>query len=97
LLKVPSRTLDIVRTLYQVRKFDIVVVPGTGILDDFGEPWYAMPYDLFKWSLAAMLGGRPFTFVSVGAGPIQHPLSSWWRLLEWRNIVRSVTTSLGPT
>jgi polysaccharide pyruvyl transferase WcaK-like protein len=77
LLKVPSRTLDIVRTLYQVRKFDIVVVPGTGILDDFGEPWYAMPYDLFKWSLAAMLGGRPFTFVSVGAGPIQHPLSTW--------------------
>lgn len=77
MLKLPWRLFDIVRAFRDVRKFDIIVVPGTGILDDFGERWQAMPYDLFKWSLAAKLSRRPFAFVNIGAGPIQHPLSTW--------------------
>jgi polysaccharide pyruvyl transferase WcaK-like protein len=69
--------LDFMRTLSVVRTFDAFLVPGTGILDDFSERWQAMPYDLFKWGIAARLARRPFAFVSVGAGPIKRPLSRW--------------------
>jgi polysaccharide pyruvyl transferase WcaK-like protein len=36
-----------------------------------------MPYHLFRWGLACRLAGTPFAFVSIGAGPIHHPLSRW--------------------
>jgi polysaccharide pyruvyl transferase WcaK-like protein len=51
------------------------------MLDDFGEHWRAMPYDIFKWSLAARLTGRPFAFVSIGAGPVAGSISK--RLFKW--------------
>ena len=65
------------RTIRGARGFDIVLVPGTGILDDFGERWHDMPYNLFRWGAACRLVGTPFVFVSIGAGPIHHPLSRW--------------------
>jgi polysaccharide pyruvyl transferase WcaK-like protein len=68
---------DLIRTLFVVHTFDSFLVPGTGILDDFSERWQAMPYDLFKWGIAARLAGRPFAFISVGAGPIKRPISRW--------------------
>lgn len=58
-----------------LRHVDLVIVPGTGILDDFGDRPRGMPYHLFRWSSMAKLAGKPFTFLSVGAGPITHPLS----------------------
>jgi polysaccharide pyruvyl transferase WcaK-like protein len=73
----PLRLADFVRALYLARKFDLFIVPGTGILDDFSERWQAMPFDLFKWSVAAKLNRRPLALVSVGAGPIHHPISRW--------------------
>lgn len=77
LVGLPFRFLEIMRTLYLARRFDVFVVPGTGILDDFNERWQAMPYDLFRWSVSAKLYGRPFALVSIGAGPIHHPISRW--------------------
>lgn len=74
---VPFRFLDLLRALYLARRFDVILVPGTGILDDFSERWQAMPYDLFKWGICAKLFRRPFAFVSIGAGPIIHPISRW--------------------
>ena len=55
----------------------MIVVPGTGMLDDFGERWRDMPYHLFRWGLACRMARTPFAFVSIGAGPIHHPLSRW--------------------
>lgn len=60
-----------------LRRVDLVIVPGTGILDDFGESPRGMPYHLFRWSLAARLAHRRFAFLSVGGGPITHPVSRW--------------------
>lgn len=60
-----------------VRRVDAVVVPGTGILDDFGVRPQQMPWDLFRWTLVAKVTRTPFAFVSVGAGPIEHPVSRW--------------------
>jgi polysaccharide pyruvyl transferase WcaK-like protein len=54
---------------------DAVVVPGTGILDDFGMQPHQMPYELFRWSALSHLLRRPMVLLSVGAGPIEHPTS----------------------
>jgi polysaccharide pyruvyl transferase WcaK-like protein len=78
LLKLPSRFYRLVQKANFVRKADVIIVPGTGILDDFGErPLNGMPATLFIWSILARLCGTKFAFVSVGAGPIHHPLSRW--------------------
>ncbi|WP_088342858.1 MULTISPECIES: polysaccharide pyruvyl transferase family protein [Rhodomicrobium] len=77
LLGAPNRLLDLIRAVRIARGFDVILVPGTGILDDFGERWKDMPYILFNWTLACRLAGTPFAFVSIGAGPIVHPFSRW--------------------
>jgi len=65
----------------RMSRFDLLIIPGTGILDDFGTgPWF-MPYMLFRWCLCARLCGAEIWFVSIGAGPIHHPMSR--RLMKW--------------
>ena len=48
----------------------MLIVPGTGLVNDaFGlHDWG--PYSLFKWTLMAKLRGCRVLFVSIGAGPI---------------------------
>jgi polysaccharide pyruvyl transferase WcaK-like protein len=53
----------------------VLLVPGTGILDDFNESPFGLPYEIWRWCHAAKLGGAKIGFVSVGAGPIAHWLS----------------------
>lgn len=76
------------RQYAKARSLDAVVVPGTGILDDFGEPAWGMPGALFKWVLLARLAGRPVHLVSIGAGPVVSPISR--RLLA--AVARMATT-----
>lgn len=52
-----------------------VVVCGTGILDDFEEPWWGMPWSLALWAVSARARRRPFALVAVGAGPIDGRVS----------------------
>lgn len=73
--KLAGRVWDLASTLGALRGVDLMIVPGTGILDDFGERPYGMPLDLFRWCLAARLLGAKVAMVSIGAGPIRHPLS----------------------
>jgi len=75
LLKIPGKLADFVQTVSRIRKSDVMIFPGTGILDDFGERPAGMPYDIFKWCLAARLVGTRIAFVSIGAGPIRNRLS----------------------
>lgn len=81
LRKLWTRMADIALTLRNVRGFDTLIIPGTGILDDFGEPPQGMPLTLFLVCLVARLRGIKIAFVSVGAGPINHPLSR--RLMKY--------------
>jgi polysaccharide pyruvyl transferase WcaK-like protein len=76
-LKVLGKVRDLVRAFREIRRADVMIVPGTGILDDFGEPPQGMPLDIFIWCLAARMSGTKLAFASVGAGPIGHPLSRW--------------------
>jgi polysaccharide pyruvyl transferase WcaK-like protein len=75
--KVLHKIEDLFLTIWHIRKFDVVIVPGTGILDDFGERPYGMPWDILRWCFGARLMGARVAFVSIGAGPIRHPLSRW--------------------
>ncbi len=81
LLGIPRRLANWGYAITQSRKFDLLIIPGTGILDDFGTgPWF-IPYMLFRWCLSAKLCGTEIWFISIGAGPIHHPMSR--RLMKW--------------
>jgi len=54
---------------------DCLLIPGTGILDDFGATVMGHAYQLWKWCAAARGLGVPVKFVSVGAGPVEKPWS----------------------
>jgi len=76
-----ARLSDVALTVRTIRGFDALVIPGTGVLDDFGEPPQGLPLTLFSVCLVARLRGIKVGFVSVGAGPIRHPLSR--RLMKY--------------
>jgi polysaccharide pyruvyl transferase WcaK-like protein len=58
-----------------LRGVDAFIVPGTGALDNFGDRFWGAPASLLAWCLAARLRSARLAFVSVGAGPIDHPIS----------------------
>jgi polysaccharide pyruvyl transferase WcaK-like protein len=77
-MRAASEPLGWVNAIRLLRRVDAVVVPGTGILDDFGvRPWQ-MPYDLFRWAVCTRLAGAKLVYLSIGAGPI---CSRWSRVL----------------
>lgn len=78
LLGMPSRIANIAHSLKHAGNLDLLLIPGTGILDDFGASPLGLPYELWRWCHAAKLGGAKVGFVSVGAGPIVHPLSRFF-------------------
>lgn len=75
LLKLPSKATDFARAFRTMWGADAMIIPGTGILDDFGERPLGMPLTIFVWTLAARLAGAEVAFVSIGAGPIRKGLS----------------------
>lgn len=77
LFRIPGGLVDLVRTIRAARRFDLLVAPGTGLLDDFGTGPFNWPYTLLKWCMAARLSGAQIWLVSIGAGPIENPLSRW--------------------
>jgi polysaccharide pyruvyl transferase WcaK-like protein len=68
-------------TYRAARRLAVIIVPGMGILDDFGLRPQGVPYILFRWTLCARLARTPFAFVGIGAGPIKNPKSR--RLMGW--------------
>lgn len=75
MLHAPRRTIGFCCALLLASQLDFIVVPGTGILDDFNENPFGWPFAVLRWSLAARLTGTRMIFVSIGAGPVNHPLS----------------------
>ncbi len=75
LLRVPYRLLGIWHAIRETRKLDVIIVPGTGFLDDFQDSPFGWPFMVFKWCLAGWLLRKDIFFVCIGAGPINHWLS----------------------
>ncbi len=64
-----------------LRTADCLLVPGTGILDDFGATVMGHAWPMWQWCAAARQLGVPVKFLSVGAGPAERPWSR--RLFRW--------------
>ncbi|KAB2674935.1 dTDP-4-dehydrorhamnose 3,5-epimerase [Brucella tritici] len=78
LMQAPRRIWNFANSMALGRKLDFLIVPGTGFLDDFSADPFGWPFAILRWSLAARLSGAELLMVSIGAGPINHPLSRWF-------------------
>jgi polysaccharide pyruvyl transferase WcaK-like protein len=77
-VKALGKGVDIVRTASWVRRHDVVIVPGAGVLEASLPLWpWGMPYALFLLSLSGRLFGTKVAFVSVGAAAINQRLTRW--------------------
>jgi polysaccharide pyruvyl transferase WcaK-like protein len=56
----------------------MLVAPGTGLLTNFEWKIFGRSYATFKWSIIAKLCRCKLFFVSIGAGPIRHPINRWF-------------------
>ena len=67
-----------VKSLRAVSGTDMLIIAGTGIVSDHLCGPLDWPYDIFKLSVLAALCRVKLVFLSVGVGPIHHPLSRWF-------------------
>jgi polysaccharide pyruvyl transferase WcaK-like protein len=82
--RMPYKLLGPIRAFRILRRFDALIIPGTGILDDFGERPRGVPFVIFKWAVAARLARCRLAMVSIGAGPIHRRLSRFFMLTAAR-------------
>ena len=77
LIRIPTELLQWIKAFKTLKGTDMLVMTGTGMLGDFGIGPFDLHYEIIKWSIIAKLRRCKLLFVSVGAGPIDHPLSRW--------------------
>ena len=77
-LKVLGKLLDPFRTWAWVRNFDVVIVPGMGVLEATLplRPW-ALPYSLFWLGVTARLAGTKVALVGVGSDVVRKRATRW--------------------
>jgi polysaccharide pyruvyl transferase WcaK-like protein len=78
------------RMLRLMRRSDVLLIPGTGIVTDGSCGSFGWPYDMFKLAVLARLSGKQIIFLSVGAGPFRYRLGCWFirgalRLAHYRS------------
>jgi polysaccharide pyruvyl transferase WcaK-like protein len=71
----PSEPYRWVKAFMMLRRTDMLIIPGTGLLTDAYGLFNWGPYNLFKWSLISKICRCKLLFVSVGAGPIYGTLA----------------------
>ena len=78
-LKAFGKVADIARTARWVRRHDVVIVPGMGVLEATLpiRPW-GFPYALFLVSLWGKVFGTKVALVSVGANAMRQPGTRWF-------------------
>jgi polysaccharide pyruvyl transferase WcaK-like protein len=74
---IPSELTRWFKGLMRLRRVDMLIIPGTGLLTDTSGFVGWGPYSVFKWSLTAKLCRCKLLFVSVGAGPIYSTLGKY--------------------
>lgn len=74
---IPSELYRWIAGFMRLRRTDVLIIAGTGLLTDaYGLTGWG-PYNLFKWSLMAKICRCKLFFVSVGAGPINSAAGKW--------------------
>jgi len=67
---IPSEPYRWIQAFGILRRLDVLIVSGTGLLTDISGLLNWGPYTVFKWTLMAKLCRCKVVFVSVGAGPV---------------------------
>jgi polysaccharide pyruvyl transferase WcaK-like protein len=77
-LKVMSRGIDAFRTVSWVRRHEVIIVPGMGVLEASLplRPWQ-LPWNLFVLCLSGRVFGTKVALVSVGARVVSQRLTRW--------------------
>ncbi len=75
--RIPLELVHWIKCLHALSRADMLIVAGTGIVTDYQTGPLGWPYDIFKLSTLAALCRVKLAFLSIGAGPIHHPLSRW--------------------
>lgn len=83
----PSRMGNVAHTLKICSGLDAIIIPGTGVLDDYSARPSGFPYELWRWCWGARIRGAKVAMVSIGAGPIRNRLSRFFLL----NAARAAT------
>jgi len=76
--RIPLELVHWIRCLHALSRTDMLIVAGTGIMADYMTGPLGWPYDIFKLSSLAALCRVKLAFLSIGVGPIHHPLSRWF-------------------
>jgi polysaccharide pyruvyl transferase WcaK-like protein len=66
------------KAIRMLRGTNMLVMTGTGMLSDLDILPLGLHYDILRWSIVSKLCRCKLMFVSVGAGPIRHPLSRFF-------------------
>jgi len=77
LIRLPLEAIQWLKAFRVLKGTSLLVMTGTGMLGDFGIGPFDLHYEILKWSIIAKIRRCKLLFVSVGAGPIAHPLSRW--------------------
>jgi polysaccharide pyruvyl transferase WcaK-like protein len=76
--RIPLELAHWIRCFRIIRRTDVLIVPGTQIVSDYLCGPLGWPYDIFKLSSLAALCRVRLVFLSIGVGPVRHPLSRWF-------------------
>jgi polysaccharide pyruvyl transferase WcaK-like protein len=77
LIALPSEVYRWINGIVALRRTDMLIIPGTGLLTDaYGLLGWG-PYNMFRWSLIAKTCRCKLLIVSVGAGPIFSMPGRW--------------------
>jgi polysaccharide pyruvyl transferase WcaK-like protein len=76
-IRIPLELLECIKAFRFLKGTDMLIMTGTGMLGGFGILPLDLHYEILKWSLIAKFRGAKVLFVSVGSGPLEHPLSRW--------------------
>jgi polysaccharide pyruvyl transferase WcaK-like protein len=76
-VRLPLELVQWLKAFRVLKDTSMLVMTGTGMLGDFGIGPLDLHYEILKWALVAKARRCKVLFVSVGAGPIQDPLSRW--------------------
>lgn len=67
----------LLRSFHKLRKFDSLIITGGGQLTERSGPW-GFPYAICAWTIMAKAARLHCAFLTVGAGPLKHPLSRFF-------------------
>lgn len=85
-----SEPQDWLRVMRAMRRIDVLVMTGTGMITDANEGAMGAPYQMFKWVLSAKVAGKNVKYVSVGTETLTHSVQQFWlatslRLANYRS------------